>query len=306
MALQSLDLTECFVHRSDTNEYSIRWTSIGSDDSPPLIFIHGTPWSSFVWQPYAKALSSRFKVYLFDNPGFGESLGGKPLQSPIPTNEDHKIPSLDSSFAAQAEAFAALYRSWNFPSAQPPHVIAHDVGGLIALRASILHGCQYASLCLVDVVAVPPFGSPFFRLVAQNASIFASIPESTFRGTVCGYIRGASFKPLSSHVEDALVRPWADGGSQGQEAFIRQIVQADQRHVEEVEGRYGEVGGSMPVKIVWGKEDTWIPVDRAERLARLVGAKEVVLVEEVGHLIMFDQPERLATEIAMWLAQVTQ
>lgn len=245
-------MTECFTHRSETNEYSIRWISIGSDDHPPLIFIHGTPWSSFVWQPYAKALSSRYKVYLFDIPGFGGSPGGKPLQgSPSPNDDSSKISERDSSFAAQTEGFAAFLKSWSLRPDHPPHVIAHDVGGIIALRANILHGCQYASLCLIDAVAVPPFGSPFFRLVAQNASIFASIPDKTFEGTVRGYIRGASFKPLSKDVEDALVKPWVAGGGQGQEAFLRQMVQADQRHVEEVEGRYVEVGGSMPVKIVW-------------------------------------------------------
>lgn len=306
MAFESLDLTECFNHRGELNEYSVRWTSIGSDNCPPLIFIHGTPWSSYVWQPYAKALSSRFKVYLFDNPGFGKTPGGRNPQTPVEMNDINAISSLDATFAAQAEAFAALYHSWSFALDRPPHVIAHDVGGLIALRATLLHGCQYASLCLVDVVAVPPFGSPFFRLVAQNPSVFASIPDATFQGAVRGYIRSASCKPLASHVEDALVEPWVDGGSQGQMAFVRQIFHANQRHVEEVVGRYAEVGASMPVKIVWGKEDTWIPVDRAEKLGKLVGAKEVVLVEEAGHLIMFDQPERLATEIAMWLVQVSQ
>jgi hypothetical protein len=34
-----------------------------------------------------------------------------------------------------------------------PHVIAHDHGGLMALRANL-----YDSLCLIDVVAIEPFG----------------------------------------------------------------------------------------------------------------------------------------------------
>lgn len=308
MGLESIVLTECFTHRSDTHEYSIRWTSIGPDGGPPLIFVHGTPWSSYVWQPYAKALSSQYKIYLFDNPGYGESPGGRPLLAPTSAGDDGSmISELDASLAGQAEAFAALYRSWNFTAHDRlPHVVVHDNGGLITLRANLLHGCQYASLCLVDVVAVRPFGSPFFRLVAQNQSVFTSIPDSIFQGTIRAYIQGASFKPLPNHVEDVLANPWVAGGSQGQEAFIRQMVQADQRHAEEVEGRYAEIGDAMPVKVIWGKEDRWIPVDRAEKLAKMVGAKEVVLVEEAGHLIMFDQPERLATEIALWLTKVTR
>ncbi|KAH8695417.1 putative hydrolases or acyltransferase [Talaromyces proteolyticus] len=304
MTSKLIVLTECFIHRSSTHEYSIRWTSIGSDNSPPLIFVHGTPWSSYVWQRYVEALSLRHKIYIFDNPGFGESPGGRPLQAP--TSTDDKISEFDSSLAGQAEAFAALYHSWNFTSDRLPHIVAHDNGGLITLRANLLHSCRYASLCLVDVVAVRPFGSPFFRLVAQNSSVFTSIPDTIFQGIVRAYIQDASFRPLPKHVEDTLVKPWIAGGSQGQVAFIRQMVQADQRHAEEVEGRYAEVGSAMPVKVIWGKDDRWIPVERAEKLASMVGATEVVLIGEAGHLIMFDQPERLATEISIWLMEASR
>ena len=66
-------------------------------------------------------------------------------------------------------------------------------------------------------------------------------------------------------------------------------------------GRYAEVGRDTPVKIIWGKEDNLIPVDRAEKLATLVGAKEVVLIEEAGHLVMLDQTEQLGVELSRWL-----
>ena len=66
-------------------------------------------------------------------------------------------------------------------------------------------------------------------------------------------------------------------------------------------GRYVEVGRETPVKIIWGKEDNLIPVDRAEKLATLVGAKEVILIEEAGHLVMLDQTEQLGIELSRWL-----
>ena len=298
MKMASITLTKKFTFRTDHYEYIIHWTCLGLDSGPPLIFIHGTPWSSYIWTPYVKALSSRYKVYLFDNPGFGKSSGGKPLSATA------NPPDLDASLAGQARAFAALYKSWGFTDDRLPHIVAHDVGGLISLRANILHGCEYASLCLVDVVAICPFGSPFFRLVAQYPSVFDSIPGAVFQGMVRAYIQGASFKPLPSSVEERLLNPWSAGGRQGQEGFIRQMVQADQRHVEVVEGRYSEVGAKIPVKVIWGQEDRWIPVDRAEKLGKMIKAREVVLVEEAGHLIMFDQPERLASEIAMWLMEM--
>jgi pimeloyl-ACP methyl ester carboxylesterase len=38
-----------------------------------------------------------------------------------------------------------------------PDVVAHDFGGCTALRAHLLHGCEYGSLTLIDPVALAPW-----------------------------------------------------------------------------------------------------------------------------------------------------
>ena len=124
------------------------------------------------------------------------------------------------------------------------------------------------------------------------------------------YIDAAAFKPLSADVMEMLMQPWLPedqgGGIQGQEGFIRQIVQADQRHAEDVEALYHKVGeNKMPVRIIWGKDDNWIPVERAEKLAQMIGTKDVVLLEECGHLVHYDQPERLGVELGRWIESVS-
>ncbi len=309
MASEGITLNENFTHQSSTHSTTIHWTTLGEPTNPPLIFIHGTPWSSVLWHPYAKALSSTYNVYLFDNPGFGESPGRTPLQpSPTPPNNTNEIASLDASLAGQAESFAALYHFWGFKEDNLPHVIAHDVGGLISLRGFLLHGCKYASLCLIDVVALRPFGSPFFTVVGQNPDVFTSIPEAVFEGMLREYIRGAAFRPIPAEIEERLLRPWLSsrGGRRRGIGFIRQIAQADARDVEDVEGRYGEVGSVMPVKVLWGIEDRWIPAERAKELAWRMGARETVLIEDAGHLVMVDQPERVAIEIMGWMMRVTR
>jgi pimeloyl-ACP methyl ester carboxylesterase len=259
------------------------------------VFIHGTPWSSRVWVPFAEALASSFRIYLFDNPGYGRSPGAVAV-SP------HDKHDLDGSLAGQAEAFAYLLKHWNL--SQPPHVIAHDNGGLCALRASLTHGVEYASLCLIDVVAASPFGSTFFKLVAANHNVFNAIPQELMDGLISAYIQGAAFKPLSSEILDMLLFPWTAAGVQGKAGFLRQMKQADQRYGADVEPRYGEIGKKIPVKIIWGKEDAWLSVDRAKKLAHMIGTNEVVIVENAGHLIHYDQPTRLATELTSWLSKV--
>src|SRR5690606_2976939 len=132
------------------------WESFGQ--GPPLVFLHGTPWSSALWRPIAEALSARFTVFLWDMPGYGASS----------KEAEHSV-----DLGTQAELFSHLLRAWRLDR---PHVIAHDFGGAVALRARLLHEARYMSLCLVDVVALSPWGSPFFTLVAQHADVFAQLP----------------------------------------------------------------------------------------------------------------------------------
>jgi pimeloyl-ACP methyl ester carboxylesterase len=58
----------------------------------------------------------------------------------------------------------------------------------------------------------------------------------------------------------------------------------------------------LPVLVVWGENDTWIPVDRAHRLVDLIPGARLRLVPSAGHLIHLDQPVQLATIVSSWLA----
>lgn len=295
-------LDQTFHYTNSTHSYDIAWTSFGNPSHQPLIFIHGTPWSSRVWAPYALTLSRKFHVYLFDNPGFGSS----PLEVPLPNQTftpANEVSRLDSDLARQSEAYAALFKSWEPQwNGQKPHVVAHDHAGLMSLRAYILHGCRYASLCLMDVVAIGPFGQPLFKAIAENPQHFQSLPDMAFEGILESYIRNAAHTELSKEVLQMLKAPWMR--KDGKEDFIRQLCQANARSTEEVEGRYAEVGREIPVKVIWGKQDKWLPVEVATRLGNALGAREVVEIEGAGHLIMYDQPGQVGVELGMWLASV--
>lgn len=256
----------------------IRWIRLGR--GPAVVFCHGTPWSSWLWAPFAQALSSRYTTYLWDMPGYGSSRPGP----------DGRV-SLD----VQGQVLAELLRSWEVES---PHVITHDYGGAVALRAHLLEGARYASLALVDVVALAPWGSDFFRLVQEHADVFGALPAAVHEGAVRAYVAGASRRGLTEDQADKLIAPWL--GPEGQAAFYRQIAQADQAYTDEIESRYSEL--DLPVLIVWGQEDTWIPTDRAHRLAALIPGSRLELIDAAGHLVQIDQPVSLATTLHDWLS----
>ncbi|WP_432484277.1 alpha/beta fold hydrolase [Kineococcus esterisolvens] len=264
----------------------VRWTRCGN--GPAVVFCHGTPWSSWLWAPFAEALAARFTVHLWDMPGYGAS---------------SKEPGHAVSLDVQGELLADLLRHWDLAPAVPgaggaPHVVAHDVGGAVALRAHLLHGARYASLALVDAVALAPWGSPFFRLVHDHADVFAALPAAVHAGAVRAYVAGASHRGLSGTQLDALLEPWTT--PQGQAAFYRQIAQADEAFTDVLEPLYGSL--ELPVHVVWGQEDTWIPVDRAHRLAGAIPGAALTVVPGAGHLVQLDQPVHLATTLHGWLS----
>ncbi|WP_308257582.1 alpha/beta fold hydrolase [Pseudonocardia lacus] len=256
----------------------IRWTRYGA--GPPVVLCHGTPWSSALWRPTADALAERFTVHLWDMRGFGAST---------------MAADQDVSLGEQGQLFAELVRHWQLP--EPPRVVAHDIGGAVALRAHLLHGLEYRSLALVDVVALAPWGSEFFRLVHDESDVFTRLPAPLHEALVRAYITGAAHRPLPPAAHDVLTAPWL--GPTGQPAFYRQIAQADQRHTDAVEPLYPSI--SLPVLVVWGTEDQWIPVDRAHKLSRLIPGATLRLVPGAGHLIQLDAPDALLAILREWL-----
>ncbi len=269
-------------HQTSWQGRDVRWDAFGS--GPDVVFLHGTPWSSALWRPIADALSARYTVHLWDMPGYGQS---------------SKHPEHDVDLGTQGELFAALLREWGLAR---PHVVAHDIGGAVALRARLLHDATYASLCLVDVVALRPWGSPFFRLVKEHADVFSRLPPAVHRGVVEAYVRGAAHRDLSSEQLAMVVDPWTT--PDGLPAFYRQIAQADERFTDELEPLLGAL--TEPVNVVWGAEDAWIPVDRAHRLQGMLPGSTVRVIPGAGHLVQLDAPEALTAEVATWLADVAR
>ena len=249
-----------------TEQGTVAWDRVGT--GPPTLFIHGTPWSSFVWRQIAIAVSAQRSVYLYDLPGFGAS---------------EKYAGQDVSLAAQAQVLAELLDAWRLDA---PAVVAHDIGGAIALRAALLGARRFASLALLDPVALSPWGSPFYRLVRDHASVFEALPSRIHAAVAEAYIRGALIRELAPDVLDALVAPWR--APEGQGALYRQIAQGDERHTDEFRPHLGAL--DAPVLLLWGEEDPWIPVQRAGQLAELLPRVELHTIPGAGHLIQEDAP----------------
>lgn len=260
-------------HITSVDGNAIRWGRIGS--GPPLVAIHGTPFSSQVWRRIAPQLADRRTVYYFDLAGYGlsEMRAGQ-----------------DVSLAVQNRVLSALFSEWGFDR---PDVLAHDFGGATALRGYYLNGLRFGSLTIFDAVALSPWGSPFVQHVRRHETAFSGMPDYMHRALLHAYLQTAAYAPLSAEALDIYSAPWL--GPVGQPAFYRQIAQMDQRFTDEVEARYDRL--DCPVTVLWGQKDDWIPFEKGAALAALISDRPCAPVPDAGHLVQEDRPEAIVAAV---------
>lgn len=250
-----------------------------SSSAGDVVFCHGTPWSAEVWAAVARDIARGHRVHLWDMPGYGRS---------------SMDPGVPVDLPAQMTRLSRLLDHWGL---ERPHVVAHDIGGAVALGAHLLHDREFASLYLWDVVTLAPWGSPFFRLVADHADVFAALPAALHGALVREYVAGAANHRLSAEWVERLVEPWTGGG---QAAFYRQIAELRTEHTEPLVERLGQVRCRSAVG--WGREDPWLPVDHADRLGDLIpGCRSVTTLPGTGHLAPVEAPAAVTDAIEGWL-----
>ena len=264
--------------RFATGAGDIAWDRIG--EGPPVVLVHGTPWSSWTWRRIAPALARQYTVYLFDLLGYGAS---------------DKRAGQDVSLAGHGARLADLLEFWGL---ERPAIVAHDIGGAAALRAHLLHGRDVAAFALVDVVVLSPWGTPFYRLVGEHCAVFEQLPPAIHEGVLRAYVGTAHPRPIDREREDELIAPWL--GPDGQSAFYRQIAQGDEKDTDEIVPLLDRI--SAPTLVVWGEADPWLPAQRGAELADRINGARFALLAGAGHLLPADQPEELTRLLGEHLA----
>jgi rifampin ADP-ribosylating transferase len=61
---------------------------------------------------------------------------------------------------------------------------------------------------------------------------------------------------------------------------------------------------SAPTLIVWGDRDEVVPPEQADGLAAALPISRLVVYEDTGHLVLWEQPERLAGDVASFLPRL--
>ena len=242
---------------------------------PPLVLVHGTPSNSSIWRNVALRLADRFSVYTYDLPGFGQSERGE---------------GLDASISNQARVLAELVEALDLAA---PSIAGHDIGGATVLRAHLIEGVPFGCIALVDSVALRPWITPTTRHVKANLDVYRTMPTATFEAIVASHLRTATHRPLDEPGIDAYLDQWR--GERGQKRYLQKDAQLDERDTADFEPLLPSIG--VPVRIVWGENDAWLPPATAERLHELIPGSDLVLLPRTGHFAMEDSPGEVAATL---------
>ena len=256
-------------YRFQFRDQSVAWGKLG--DGPPLVFVHGFPWSAQAWRKIAPWFSKQHTVYYFDMVGTGQS---------------EKAAGQNVTESVQSDLLEALLAHW---SLQKPTMVGHDFGGLAVLRAHFVNRVEYGALHLIDPVAVLPSGSSFYTHVADYEAAFAGLPAYAHEALFQAYIQRAAHGPLSAEAKEVYATPWR--GEVGQAAFYRQIAQANNKNIAKAQKLYSK--RPFPVHLIWGELDSFIPIEQGRELEQLLSADTFTTIPNAAHIVQEDAPEAI-------------
>lgn len=252
----------------------------------PVVFIHGTPSHSYEWREIVPAIEAAgHRVITYDLLGYGSS--ERPLNR-------------DTSVGAQTELLEAMLDKLGLDSV---NIIAHDIGGAIAQRFAIAKPARVRRLMLLDTVSYDSWPSATWReIIAEQLERYRNLSQEQFNALLTRQLEMtvADKAIMTGEILQAYLAPHQS--SIGPASFFEhQVRHYNSKYTQAISDNLGDL--RMPVRILWGEQDQWQPLDYAHRLAADVPTAELVTIPDAGHFVMEDAPDRVTREIAEFLAE---
>ena len=256
-------------------------------EGEPVVLIHGTPSSSWIWRNILPSLvEAGYKVHVFDLLGYGLS-------------ERPRDPNIDTSVTGQVPILEGLLDIWGLDNL---HVIAHDIGGGIAQRFGIQSPERFRTLTMIDVVRYDSWPSKRTHEQMQaGLEKLIKAPDAEHREHFRDWLY--STVQNKKRLAETSMETYLDFicGPVGQGSFFQhQVMHYDPKHTNEVAPRYAELG-ERPVQLIWGADDAWQVVAWAHKLKAAIPGSELHVLEDCGHFSMEDQPEKISALLVDFL-----
>jgi len=259
-------------------------------EGPPLILIHGWPFSSFSFRRVLRALSARFTCILPDTPGLGET---------------EWTDATDFRFAAQADTLSAFARGLGLTSYA---LLAFDTGATIARQLGLIDPARVRRLVLLNTEIPhhrPPFIELYQRLTRLPGGAFgmrAMLRSRVLRRSRMGF--GGCFVDLAlldGEFQAGVVAPLL-ASPRRLEGARRYLLGIDWDLVDGLAERHRAL--TRPVLFVWGADDPTFPIERARSMtAQLPDCRGLVAIPRARLLVHEERPEEVARAALSFLVE---
>jgi pimeloyl-ACP methyl ester carboxylesterase len=254
---------------------SIDLYSESSGSGSPVLLVHGFGANTYTWHEFVPALRKNHRVIALDLKGFGKS--------PKPR---------DSAYSAFDQA-GLLLRLIEQNHLQELILVGHSFGGAVSLVAA-LHLLEQQpgvirKLVLIDTVAylqpIPAF-IRFLRTPLLPELVLSFIPGRTQarRGLQSTYFNA---QEISEEAVAEYAKPLES--REGRYALRKTARQMIPEHIDELSASYRQI--TVPVLLVWGREDEVVPLWVGERLNSELPDSRLCVIDRCGHIPQEEKPE---------------
>jgi pimeloyl-ACP methyl ester carboxylesterase len=250
----------------------------GPIDAPAVLMLHGFGSSLHTWEPWAEALSGRYRSIRLDLPGFG-------LTEPDPTG--------DYSDERAMRLLAALMDRLSIPRAA---LIGHSMGGKLAWMFAAQHPDRVSKLILIAPDGFESEGFEYGKK-AKVPMLLRLLPYMLPSFMVRMNLAPAYGDP-SRLSDDALTRyrdmMLAPGSRRAMLARMEQVeLQPPAPMLSRIKA---------PTLLLWGEKDAMIPVGNASDYSKSLADSRLVTLPQIGHLPHEEAAEQALIPVLAFLA----
>lgn len=236
-------------------------------EGPPLLFLHGVGEQAGAWSKVASAFTTRYRVWIPDLPGHGES---------APESGDLTM----AEVVAGAERVLAAAGE-----EQPATVVGLSMGAWVGTLLAERHPELVSRLLLVAGGALP----------GEQVDISLQPKTREEAARLIEKIRDPSSPEVPDYVLDDLVRR----GRNGPIARLTRDASGLGAHLRD-EAALATI--HTPTDLIYGTADQMFPPAYGQRLDTLMPASRLTVVERCGHAMTSECPDQLAGVLAEILA----
>ena len=266
----------------------------GDPQDPALLLIHGFGGSTFGYRDVMEPLAARgWRVIAIDLPGFGLS---------------EKSWGRDYSHKAQATFALAVLDQLKVDRAV---LLGHSMGGNVISWMLTLAPERVAGLAYIDAAVVQPksgvSSSPSFasalldvppvrriaRIAIRNAfsrETFAELLSSAF--AVKSVVN--RYGLVDGYAASSLLRDW-------DLALLGIIRDGAKNALPETIATLSAAAGAPPTLILWGRDDSWVPLTSGEVLRADLPEAEWVVLPGIGHVPFEEDTPAFIDAVGGWL-----